>query len=62
MALAFHLTPAQAGALAERAEAKRLVLTHLYPPVEHVDLLGEVARAYAGPAVVARDGERFEVR
>jgi ribonuclease BN (tRNA processing enzyme) len=59
MALPFHLTPRQAGALAGRAEAKRLVLTHLYPPVEHVDILGEVAREYAGPAVVANDGDTF---
>ncbi len=61
MALPMHLTPRQAGALARRAEAKRLVLTHLYPPVEHADILGEVAATYPGPAVVARDGDRFEV-
>ncbi|MFI5207884.1 MAG: MBL fold metallo-hydrolase, partial [Gemmatimonadales bacterium] len=62
MALPMHLTPRQAGALARRAEAKRLVLTHLYPPVEHADILGEVASAYPGPAHVARDGDRFEIQ
>lgn len=62
MALPMHLTPRQAGALARRAEAKRLVLTHLYPPVEHADILGEVAAEYAGPAVVAKDGDRFEIQ
>ncbi len=60
-ALDFHLTPLGAGALAERAHAKRLVLTHLYPPVETTDILGQVARAYRGPAVVAADGDSFTV-
>lgn len=59
MAVDFHLTPRQAGALARQASAKRLVLTHLYPPVEAVDLPGEVAAEYDGPVTVARDGERF---
>lgn len=60
-ALALHLTPRQAGALAARAQAKRLVLTHLYPPVEAVDIAAEVAEAYRGLVTVARDGERFEL-
>lgn len=61
MAMAIHLTPAGAGALAARARAKRLVLTHLYPPVEGVDILGAVGAVYGGPAVVAGDGDRFEI-
>ena len=56
MAIRDHLTPRQAGALAARARAKRLVLTHFYPPVEAVDILGEVAEHYAGPTVLAHDG------
>jgi len=61
MATAIHLTPSSAGALAARARAKRLVLTHLYPPVEGVDILGAVGAVYGGPAVVAGDGDRFEI-
>src|SRR3989441_13080280 len=36
-AMDIHLTPQQAGALAQEAEARRLVLTHFYPPVETSD-------------------------
>jgi len=61
MAMAIHLTPRQAGALAARADAKRLVLTHLYPPVEQVDIAAEVAEVYRGPVTIARDGARFEI-
>jgi ribonuclease BN (tRNA processing enzyme) len=61
-AMAIHLTPGGAARLAERAEAKRLVLTHLYPPVEAEDILGIVGRTYRGPTIVARDGDRFEIR
>lgn len=61
MAIETHLTPWGVGALARRAEAKRLVLTHLYPPVEQVDILGEVGREYGGPAVIASDGNEFRV-
>ena len=56
MALREHLTPRQAGALASRAQAKRLVLTHFYPPVEMIDIIAEVAERYAGPTVLATDG------
>lgn len=61
MAMAIHLTPAGAGALAARARAKRLVLTHLYPPVEAVDIVAEVGAVYGGPTVVAQDGDRFDI-
>ena len=55
-----HLTPRQAGAIASRAKAKRLVLTHFYRPVELVDIVSEVAEQYAGPVVLATDGWSIE--
>jgi len=60
LAIREHLTPRQVGALAARAQARRVVLTHFYPPVEHVDVPGEVAEAYAGPVVMATDGWSIE--
>lgn len=56
MAISGHLTPLRAGVLAQEARAKRLVLTHLYPPVEAVDISALVGEHYVGPMVVAADG------
>lgn len=56
MAIPTHLTPAQCGRLAERAGARRLALTHFYPPVERVDIRGIVAEYYSGPVTLATDG------
>ncbi len=60
-AIAGHLTPRSAAQLARTAQAKRLVLTHFYPPVEAVDIRAEVARVYAGPVALASDGDRFTI-
>jgi ribonuclease BN (tRNA processing enzyme) len=56
-----HLTPDGVGRLAALSGAARLVLTHLYPPTETVDVRAAVARRYRGPVAVAADGDRFEV-
>ena len=60
MAMREHLTPRQAGQLAAQAVARRLVLTHFYPPVDVVDILGDVAQYYTGPTVLATDGWSIE--
>jgi ribonuclease BN (tRNA processing enzyme) len=61
MAVPSHLTPEQVGALAAIAKPAMLVLTHLYPPVERVDIRALVAAHHAGPVVVAFDGWRTEL-
>lgn len=58
MAIVEHLTPEQCGEIARLAEPRRLVLTHLYPPVEWVDIAAVVAAKYNGPLVIAHDGWR----
>ena len=50
-----HLTPSQAGGIAQTADAKRLVLTHLYPPCDQVDIAKQAASQYKGPVIVAED-------
>ena len=56
MAIVEHLTPEQCGEIARLAEPRTLVLTHLYPPVESVDIAGIVSTKYNGPTVIAHDG------
>jgi ribonuclease BN (tRNA processing enzyme) len=56
-----HLTPSSAGMLARAAGARRLVLTHFYPPVEGTDPAAAAARVFQGPVIAARDGDRFTV-
>jgi len=52
-----HLTPSRAGRLAERAKARRLVLTHFYPECADTDLVRREARAaFSGEITVGSDG------
>ena len=56
MAIATHLTPSQCGALGALAQPGLLALTHFYPPVEAVDIRGEVGARFDGRVVLATDG------
>jgi ribonuclease BN (tRNA processing enzyme) len=50
-----HLTPGLAGAAAQKADVGTLVLTHLYPSCEGVDIAGQARAQFNGKVVVARD-------
>lgn len=54
-----HLTPSSAARIASEAGVERLVLTHVYPAAEQLDLVAEVGRGFGGEVVVAEDGLRF---
>jgi ribonuclease BN (tRNA processing enzyme) len=54
-----HLTPTRAGRLAAAAGVRRLLLTHLYPECDGVDLLAGVRANFRGTAWVAAEGDRF---
>ncbi len=57
----YHLTPTSAGALAEEARVKHLVLTHFYPPCDRVDAASLAAKVYSGRITVAQDGLTLRV-
>jgi ribonuclease BN (tRNA processing enzyme) len=61
LAVDIHLTPEQAGDLAQEAGARRLVLTHFYPPVENSDPARAAASRFTGPITAAVDGDRFTI-
>ena len=56
-----HLTPSGVARIANESGVGRVVLTHLYPPVDDEPLASEVSRGYDGEVIVAEDGLRFEV-
>lgn len=56
-----HLTPSLAGEAAKLAKARHLVLTHLYPPCDEVDIRAQAARQYSGVITVAKDLMGFTV-
>ena len=55
MKVAGHLTPTEAGRVAQKAGAKRLLLTHLYPPCDEEDILTACRRGYDGRVELAYD-------
>ncbi len=55
-----HLALADAIEVANKAEPKTLVLTHLYPEWDGVNLAKEAARLWQGEVVGAEDGLRLE--
>lgn len=61
LAIASHLTPRRCAELAAAARPGLLVLTHFYPPVEHVDIRGVVAERYDGDVALAVDGWSIEI-
>jgi ribonuclease BN (tRNA processing enzyme) len=56
-----HLTPREAGQIASRAEVKRLLLTHFYPPCDEVDVVALARQEFSGEVIRAEDGMRLEV-
>ncbi len=56
-----HLSPEAAGSIARRAGAKRLLLTHLYPPCDEIDPAALARKEFGGEVIVAEDGLTLQV-
>ena len=50
-----HLTPSQAGDIATRSGAKRLLLTHFYPECLKTDIEKQCRKTYQGELILAAD-------
>ena len=61
MKVSGHMTPSEAGRVAALAGAKRLVLTHFYPPCDEVNVIDQAVQAFDGPIVKAADLMIIEV-
>lgn len=56
-----HLTPSLCGKIATKARVKKLVLTHLYPECDKVDVKKECSKKYNGKIDLARDFMKMKV-
>jgi ribonuclease BN (tRNA processing enzyme) len=56
-----HLTPAEAGAQAREAKAKRLVLIHISDELDWEWARAEAEQSFGGPVEVAKQGDVYEV-
>ena len=56
-----HLTPSYAGRIAREAEAKSVLLTHLYPMCDSYDILSQCKKEFKGVLKIASDLMRIEI-
>jgi ribonuclease BN (tRNA processing enzyme) len=56
-----HLELSEAMQLAERSGASRVMLSHLYPEWDGLDLVAEAKKLWDGETIEARDGLRLEI-
>jgi ribonuclease BN (tRNA processing enzyme) len=51
-----HLTSSSVARIASEASVGRILLTHVYPAADELDLVAEVGEGYGGEIMVAEDG------
>jgi ribonuclease BN (tRNA processing enzyme) len=57
----FHLSARQAADHAHEAGAGKLVLTHIWPSLDHEVSKAQASEAYSGPVETAFEGMKFEI-
>jgi ribonuclease BN (tRNA processing enzyme) len=50
-----HLTPSLAATIAQEAQSERLILTHIYPQTDEIDIVALCKNIYSGEVLVAED-------
>lgn len=55
-----HLTPIETGTLAQKANVKHLIATHIYPENDTSDLQDRIAAYFNGPIIIAKDLMRLK--
>ena len=56
-----HLTPGEVGKIAADSNAKKVVLTHMYPVFENIDPVQQVKNHYKGEVIVGKDLMFFQI-
>jgi len=56
-----HLGPRKAGRIAREASVKQLLLTHMYPPCDSLDVVGQCRKEFGGEVIRAEDGMVIEL-
>ena len=56
-----HATPSEAGRMANRANARKTLLTHFYPQAETEDISGIAQQYFSGELVMAEDGVTYSI-
>jgi len=56
-----HLIPEEIADIASRAMVKKVVLTHLYPPCDSVDVVAEVRKGFHGEVIKAEDMLKIDI-
>jgi len=56
-----HLTPSLAGRIALESRCKKLLLTHLYPICDQVDILNQCRQVYQGKIILGEDLMRIKI-
>lgn len=51
-----HMTAKQAGEAAARAKAKKLILHHVHPSIDHAQAVSDARKVFSGPVELGQDG------